>query len=245
MKDPAFLFYYQDWLVGTYFLNRREKGAYMDLLCYQADKGELTLKSIKEILNGDFECWEKLKEKFIEENGVFYNKRLKIEKEKRALHSEHQRDKVNKRWNNDKYRGNTVVIPLLNENENEDGIDSSSSLSAIFEIFRTNYPGTKRGFKIEFENLKKKHKDWEQVIPILSDKLNYQLSCRAEKEIAGGFVPEWKNLQTWINQRCWEEEIATNNLSKTNGANKKLNGATDYEVAEIIARKFGVNAVAE
>ena len=22
----------------------------------------------------------------------------------------------------------------------------------------------------------------------------------------GEFVPFWKNLQTWINQRCWEEE---------------------------------------
>jgi len=62
-KDPAFLFYYQDWLVGTYFLNRKEKGAYMDLLCYQADKGYLTTTIIKEVLNGDIECWQKLKAK--------------------------------------------------------------------------------------------------------------------------------------------------------------------------------------
>ena len=90
-KDPAFLFYYQDWLVGTYFLNRQEKGAYMDLLCYQADKGKLTIEIIEEVLGKDFACWEKIRDKFIEENGVFYNKRLKEEREKRARYSESRR----------------------------------------------------------------------------------------------------------------------------------------------------------
>jgi len=118
MKDPAFLFYYQDWLVGTYFLNRREKGAYMDLLCYQADKGTLTLQTIKEILNGDFECWNKLQEKFIEEDGIFYNKRLRIEKEKRAKHITNQSENAKKRWNKDECHGNATAMPLEDENEN-------------------------------------------------------------------------------------------------------------------------------
>jgi hypothetical protein len=34
-------------------------------------------------LNGDFECWEKIKSKFIEENGEFYNKKLESVCQKR------------------------------------------------------------------------------------------------------------------------------------------------------------------
>ena len=72
----SFPFEFESWLAGTAFLNRREKGAYVDLLCCQAGKGHLTLQNIKDILNGDFDCWEKLKSKFIEENGLYYNKKL-------------------------------------------------------------------------------------------------------------------------------------------------------------------------
>jgi hypothetical protein len=77
----SFPFEYEKYIAGTAFLNRREKGAYVDLLCYQADKGNMTLQDIKNILNGDFECWEKLKSKFTEENGLYYNKKLESVKQ--------------------------------------------------------------------------------------------------------------------------------------------------------------------
>ena len=76
----SFPFEYESYIAGTAFLNRREKGAYVDLLCCQADKGHLTLQNIKDILNGDFDCWEKIKSKFTEENGTFYNKKLETVK---------------------------------------------------------------------------------------------------------------------------------------------------------------------
>ena len=47
----SFPFEYESYIAGTAFLSRREKGAYMDLLCLQADKGHLTLQNIKDILN--------------------------------------------------------------------------------------------------------------------------------------------------------------------------------------------------
>lgn len=72
----SFKFEYESWIAGTAFLSRKEKGAYIDLLCVQADKGHLTLQEIKDILNGDFDCWEKLKSKFTEENGKYYNRKL-------------------------------------------------------------------------------------------------------------------------------------------------------------------------
>lgn len=115
--------------------------------------------------------------------------------------------------------------------------DLDKEEDSLFEIFRQNYPGTKRGHNIELENLKKKHEDWREIIPKLSDALNYQNSCREIKARAGGFVPEWKNLQTWINQKCWEEEIEINNIS--NGTKKNV-GASAFELAELTARKTGL-----
>ena len=113
-------------------------------------------------------------------------------------------------------------------------------LKSQFEVFRQNYPGTKRGHKIELENLKKKHKDWIDIVPKLSDALSYQINAREIKHRAGGFVPEWKNLQTWINQRCWEEEIEINNISNEAVVRNNSKGADIIELTELVHSKIGV-----
>jgi hypothetical protein len=87
-----------------------------------------------------------------------------------------------------------------NENENENVIKN------VFDEFRKKYPGIKRGLDTEFDNFKKKHKDWKLVVKILLQKIEKQIEDRHNKKARKEFVPEWKNLQTWINQRCWEEE---------------------------------------
>ncbi len=76
----------------------------------------------------------------------------------------------------------------------------------VFDSFRMSYPGTKKGAKTEFNNYKKKHKDWREVLPLLQPAINKQMIARRKLESSGVFVPSWKHLQTWINQRCWEEE---------------------------------------
>lgn len=130
-KDPAFLFYFQDYLNGTRFMTLEEKGAYMELLCHQADKGKFTIEVVKKILRNDFErIWGNISEKFICEGELYFNQRLEQEKEKRRKHTEHQKENVSRRWNKNgntkpipSYEnGKTVVIPLenINENVNED-----------------------------------------------------------------------------------------------------------------------------
>jgi hypothetical protein len=212
MKDPAVLFYFQDFLVGTEFMTDDEVGKYIRILCHQADKGSLTEVQLQRICRGKIPptIMEKLS---VDDEGKFYQNRMKSEREKRVKHCENQRENINKRWNKNKYDGNTTVIPLENENEN---ININVNIIKVqFENFRKNYPGTKRGTEIEFDNLKKKHRDWKEIIPVLNEKLNYQKSAREIVRLSGGFVPEWKMLQTWINQRCWEEEINTKIESKS------------------------------
>jgi len=82
----------------------------------------------------------------------------------------------------------------------------------VFEEARKIYPGTKRGLDTEFTNFKKKHKDWRNILPLLKPAIERQIQSR---EIATGFVPNWKNFQTWINNRCWEEQLKITEATKT------------------------------
>lgn len=78
---------------------------------------------------------------------------------------------------------------------------------AAFDLFRKVYPGTKNGNETEFSNFKKKHKDWNAVLPNLETIIKNQIKHKEQLKSQGQFVPAWKNLSTWINKRCWEEEF--------------------------------------
>lgn len=76
-KDPAFLFYYQDFAYGTRKMSFEEKGAYVELLCEQADTGHMSLDDIKRALNAHFSIWETIRVKFdVDNDGLFFNKVL-------------------------------------------------------------------------------------------------------------------------------------------------------------------------
>lgn len=125
-KDPATLWYWNDWIGGTMTMTRQAKGAYLDLLTAQFNSGHLTEPQIKTLLGQDQGLWVTvLREKFsVDGDGKYYNKRLDDEIKKRKAHSQKQKENVGKRWNKS---GNTTVhtkhIPLENEIEDEDEIE--------------------------------------------------------------------------------------------------------------------------
>lgn len=76
-KDPAFLFYSSDFLVGTYSMSYEQKGKYISLMCLQHQKGHLSERLIKQICNDND---ENILEKFVQdEDGNYYNVRLEEE----------------------------------------------------------------------------------------------------------------------------------------------------------------------
>lgn len=94
------------------------------------------------------------------------------------------------------------------EEEEEDKEEEKDKLKRMFDEFRKLYPGEKRGLDTEFNNLVKKHKDWRKVLPKLLNALTDQIADRERKEFNKDFVPKWKHLQTWINNRWWEVETS-------------------------------------
>lgn len=114
-KDPAFLFYYQDFLVGTEFMSNQEVGCYIRILCHMADKGRLKENQLKAICRGDGFA-DDLKCKFlVDENGLYYHQRLESEMEKRRLYSI---SRSKNRTSNKKIR-KSYVRHMENENRNE------------------------------------------------------------------------------------------------------------------------------
>lgn len=81
MKDPAFLFYSQDFITGTLAMPFEERGRYITLLCYQHQTGRMSEETIS-FLVGYFSDMLRLKF-LVDENGLFYNERLEIEINKR------------------------------------------------------------------------------------------------------------------------------------------------------------------
>ena len=81
-KDPAFLFYPNDWIGGTMGMTFEEKGAYIDLLMMQFNRGHMTSHMIGQVVG---QVWDKLQHKFVQdEEGKWFNERLDSEKEKRS-----------------------------------------------------------------------------------------------------------------------------------------------------------------
>ena len=91
-KDPAFLFYPGDYVSGTMGMTFEEKGAYMDLLMLQFNRGHMNTHMIQHTIG---HLWEQVKCKFIQDDeGLWYNVRLDVEKEKRKTFTESRRNNM-------------------------------------------------------------------------------------------------------------------------------------------------------
>jgi len=131
-KDPAVLFYYQDFLVGTSFFTNEQIGAYIRILCHLYDKDTLPEQTMF-ILCGSEEIWSSIKDKFVKDtNGQFYNRRARDEKQKRVKFTESRSD--NRKT---KHKENHLQTDMLNislssvkdmEDENEDE-DSNENIN--------------------------------------------------------------------------------------------------------------------
>jgi len=98
-KDPAFLFYYRDFAHGTRRMSFEEKGAYIELLCEQADTGHIALPDIKKIMQNRIELWEAIQGKFKkDENDCYYNEVLEGYMTKRKKYCESRRANIKKRY---------------------------------------------------------------------------------------------------------------------------------------------------
>lgn len=122
-KDPAFLFYTQDFVTGTMFMTNEEVGVYVRLLCAQHQHGGIIPAPSFNRMSDQFPS---VKEKFIETEDGFFNERLMKEITLRAKKSTNLSANACKRWEMHKQKksqsnaiASALQMPSEDENENE------------------------------------------------------------------------------------------------------------------------------
>ena len=126
-KDPAFLFYDGDAARDVSHMNRLERGCYFDLIQAQRKFGGYTVEQARKILGKDFDsCWGALELILSVEDGIYFIEWVRISILQRKEHAELQRKRIQDYWDKKKkdeenrnIQGNTAVLPLENEDENE------------------------------------------------------------------------------------------------------------------------------
>lgn len=104
---------------------------------------------------------------------------------------------------------------------------------AEFEIFRKAYNGKKVGLDTEYANFIKKNKP-DKVLLLMSALIK-EREYRDLQASKGKFVPNWKELSTWINKKCWEQEFPDED-----NADVKLGVGERFENGK---RTYGTNGV--
>lgn len=162
-KDPAFLFYPGDWLGGTQGMSLEEKGAYIDLLVLQFNRGHMTSHMIGQTVG---QVWDNIKVKFKQdEEGLWFNKRLDEEKIKRKNYTNSRKNNRsgNNQYTKEKNNNGHMTSHTTNhmtghmENENINKNINKNNINDVARIVirylnkkaKTNYkPDTKETIKL-------------------------------------------------------------------------------------------------
>jgi uncharacterized protein YdaU (DUF1376 family) len=212
MKDPAFLFYSSDWLTGCQFMSMNERGEYITLLAAQHQNGHLDPKRLGFLLGYGWDMVSDIvKSKFVlDENGLIYNERLEAEAEKRSQYADKQRNNGMKggRPKKDENPKETQTItqlitqskpknnPTENENENVNRVRIEDNKKVWFDVFWEKY-NKKQDSK----------KCFDKWLKLSDNEINAALDKVDEYVHSTPDVQFRKNPLTWLNGKCWEDEI--------------------------------------
>lgn len=237
MKDPAFLFYPNDYLGGTLGMTFEEKGAYIELLMVQFNRGHMTSHMIGHIVG---HLWGQIKDKFIQdENGLYYNVRLELEQNKRKAYSDSRRNNIkgvnqyNKPTKNKTKKTGHMTYHMENENENEN-VD-------INEVKKFNFKKSLIELGID-ENLVT---DW-LIVRKNKKASNTETAFKSIKnqiEKSNRTANECIELAITKNWSGFESEWIINNKNSYNGTNQRNNQtggklASNYRAAEELAAEI-------
>ena len=96
---------------------------------------------------------------------------------------------------------------LLKQKPSYKDKDKEKDNKEKFELFRSSFLGKKNGLDPEYENFTKKNKDYLEITPLLMPALKKEIEFREFKTEKNEWLAPWKNLSTWLNQKCWTQEF--------------------------------------
>jgi len=251
-KDPAFLFYPSDYIVGTIGMNYEQKGKYVELLCLQHSKGGyLKERDVKRILSFDNEDDMEILEKFKKDKNGYFNNRLLKEITKRQAHSEKQRKKIQDYWDKKKKEdttvipqynnGKTMVVPLENENEDEDinenkdiiinsikDLNNKIDFTALANYWNLAVKDTNISkVRLPFNKTRQKHIN-ARVKESSLETVYEMIDKVIKSDFLLGNKLDWNATFSWcINPENYAKILEGNYDNKQNGKNKSSNDFND------------------
>lgn len=218
-KDPAFLFYSQDFLVGTMTMTYEDKGKYIQILSMMHQQGRMNEETIR-LLVGSVSVM--LKNKFkVDEHGLWYNERLESEIDKRRQFTDSRRENGKKGGRPRKPSGKPSAEPLGKPTQNlpEDEIDNEDVIVISKEIGGMGERG-KIPFVMFWDAYDKKvdkakaMPKWEALsTEDQQDIMKYIPAYKASKE-SKQFM---RDPCTFLNNRTWENEIISSKSEPKRG----------------------------
>lgn len=197
-KDPAMLWYWNDWQGGTVTLSRHLKGCYIDLLHAQFNNGHLSLDEVRTVLGPDFNAWDTLQKKFErDEKGLFFNKRLEQEQQKRKAFAESRRKNVSVRYESTHVKHTNLRMENENENaiENRNGVEIEPRFKDFWEAY---------GKKVDRIKCEAK---WKKIPQGAREKI----MAHVTEYVKSTPDPQYrKNPATYLNNESWNNEIIRN-----------------------------------
>ena len=196
-KDPAILFYAQDFLTGTMFMSNEQVGIYIRLLCAQHQHGGLIDKNS---FNGMVKDDQMIRSKFIETDDGFFNERLMLEMNKRAKKSKNLSANAKARW--EKYKTDAIAlqkdVPI--ENENEDVNDTTilnNTIQAKNSEFGKQFSQTESLMENAMRTARAFNLDWqrERILDYLRAYVN---EMNAKQEVKPKFKDFSSHFVSWM-----------------------------------------------
>ena len=195
-------------------MSMNERGEYITLLAAQHQNGHLDPKRLGFLLGYGWDMVSDIvKSKFVlDENGLIYNERLEAEAEKRSQYADKQRNNGMKggRPKKDENPKETQTItqlitqskpknnPTENENENVNRVRIEDNKKVWFDVFWEKYN--------KKQDSKKCLDKW---LKLSDNEINAALDKVDEYVHSTPDVQFRKNPLTWLNGKCWEDEIIT------------------------------------
>jgi len=198
-KDPAFLWYPNDYIGGTMGMTFEEKGAYIELLMMQFNRGHMTSHMIGQKVG---QLWDTIKVKFSQDDkGLWYNVRLEEEKNKRQKFTESRRNNVsgaNQYSKKKKTKVGHTTSHMEDEDRNVNEVKSVSEKKEIIFPFDSiefmKWWGYWKEYKLKEHGFKYKSEVSEQAalkkLTELSDAIESDAVKIIEQSIANG----WKGF---------------------------------------------------
>ena len=234
-KDPAFLFYSDNFQSGTQFFSHEQTGKYIRLLVAQHLHGHLTEKQVLFICGTvDSEVMEKFAKDL---EGKYYNKRLEIEVEKRKSFSKSRSDnRLGKTKKDLKKKSKSYVNHMGNGNEDGNGIEKEDK-NRVKEL-KIVFPFNTEKFKIAWNAWKQYKKDQHKFI--FKGEHSEQVALKELSEKSGHIETIAINIIQQSIANGWKGlfELKNNNNGIKNNGIRNADGSVNWEQVNKSADEF-------